>query len=155
MPSKRPGIMVRLDEGDYELVKRAAAASGMSMGGLLAEYVEMSRPMLQHLVGLADAMAKAAHDRREIHMSAVEGAMAKGQSLADVAAGQLSMVYDMLETATGAVNETNILLPELVRMDEETGSVVGLTPLLLTGGSKTLNPLPTPNKKGSDGRSKK
>lgn len=140
MPSKLPGIMVRLDQEDYELVKRAANVAGKSMSGLLAEYVEMSRPMLQHMVGLADALDQAARERREIHVQAVEGAMAKGQALADVAAGQLSMVLDMIETATGAVNETNILLPSERGTEGEMGSVVGLTPHPNNMGVRSPNP---------------
>lgn len=145
--------MVRLDQGDYELVKRAADVSGMSMGGLLAEYVEMSRPMLQHMVGLADAMEQAVRDRREIHLEAVEGAMSKGQALADVAAGQLSMVLEGIEAATGAVNGTNILLPRDEKAEHGAGSVVGLTPVPTNRGVKTPNtPLNTIKKQKENKR---
>ena len=123
--TKKPRIMVTLEREDYDLVKRVAEAQDMSMSALLRDYVEMSRPMLTHMVELVEALEKAADERRGIHMAAVEGAMEKGQQLADFASGQLPLAFDWLQTFAQAINGNETKVSELLGE----GAVVDTTPI--------------------------
>lgn len=97
MPTKNPRIVVTLAPEDYELVRKVATAQGSSMSALLREYVEMSRPMLQHMAGLIDAFANADRERVETHQTAIAGAIEKGQALFDLAAGQMPLFLDAVK----------------------------------------------------------
>ena len=103
MPTKKPRVIVTLERGDYDLVRKVAEASGVSMGALLREYVDMSRPMLEHLANLADSLQRAQHERREVHQEAVDRAISKGQALFDIANGQVPLFFDMVETLTSEI----------------------------------------------------
>lgn len=121
MPTSKPRILVTLEPEDYALVRRVASVSGVSMASLLREYVEMSRPMLQHMAQLADSLESAQAERKEVHEEAVQRVLDKGQLLADAASGQLPLFYDMLESLAQAISGGGIDLGDFTRSLAEEG----------------------------------
>ncbi len=107
--------MVTVEPEDYELLKRVAAAQGASMGSILREYVEMSRPMLQHVAALFDQLQAADSERRLVHEQALESAMDKGQAVIDSMNGQLSLLWDVLQSATQDIEGSGCTVSEVAQ----------------------------------------
>jgi hypothetical protein len=122
--TSKPRINVTLEQAEYDLVKRVAGATGMSMSAFLRDYVEMSRPMLEHMADLADAFEAAERDRRDVHLQAVEGAMEKGQRWADFASGQMALGFDWMQSLTEALEGQS----ETVAEHLGEGAAVDMTP---------------------------
>lgn len=135
--TEKPRITVTLEREDYELVKEVARVSGMTMSRLLGDYVEMSRPMLRHMVDLANAYDKADQERKAIHLAAIE-AHASPQ-VVDYAQGQLDFALGFMDLLTKAADGQ-------VRGAGGGGLVVDTTPTVNNMGVRLTECLPVEGK---------
>lgn len=80
---KSPRVQVSLSQEQYDLVSRCAAVGGVSMSKFIAEYVEMSVPMLRHMAEIAEKFQEVSEGRRALHSDAIQAAIARGDALMD------------------------------------------------------------------------
>lgn len=104
MPTQHPRISVSFQPEDFELLRQVAHIQGVSVASILREYVEMSRPMLQHMVQIAAQLEDVKEGRRVVHQEALHRAMGHMEAVMDVVTSQLPAFQRSLDTVGVAIS---------------------------------------------------
>jgi len=74
MATSKPRVNVTMEPATYEVLRRAAAAQGVSMSRVVADLVESVAPMLGRLADIGEALQRAPEEIRATLREATENA---------------------------------------------------------------------------------
>lgn len=148
MPTVKPRINLTMPPHRYDLVKRLAAAQGVSMASVISEVLDEVYPVLERVCVVLEAARRAKETQISGMREAVAAAEADLAPLMYQATTQFDMFIDEAQKALGEQPDSTQSATEAIRKARAAAKGSDPRPVIRGSGSNPPTPDATPEKPG-------